>query len=203
MVVSDLIGLVIFAIFFPLFLAFLFVTIMLIIGVIWSPFTAIICGMLSYKRGLNVIFYSIIGMIYSALFFLPWLYVVRRIRSEDTFTDSEIKSLYWTLFISWTGYLIFHIYVTIMIFSDAWSPEYLKTLALTFTLLSFVAFAVSIISIYRKNTTESAESHVSDKSLIPHISYILPLVYLFIGIPVIWAIGYIALRVYLVCFFMC
>lgn len=203
MIISDLFGLVILSILFPLFLGFLFVTVILMVGVAWSPVAAIISAVLSYRQGLNVSLYGIVGMIYSALFLLPWFYLVNRIRGEDTFTNSEIKSLYWALFVSWAGYLIFHLYVTAMIFSDAWSPGYLKVLALIFTSLNFVTLGISIISMYRKNISENIESHVTDENLIPHISYIMPLVYLFIGIPAIWTIGYIALRVYLVCFFMC
>lgn len=52
--------------------------IFLAFGLLWSPFAALICALIAHIRGLSVRRYARAGAVYSALFFLPWVYLVAR-----------------------------------------------------------------------------------------------------------------------------
>ena len=54
------------------------VLIVITLGVVWAPFAALICGIIAAVRGSNPFSYAIAGAVHSALFILPWFYLVAR-----------------------------------------------------------------------------------------------------------------------------
>ena len=44
----------------------------------WAPFGALACALIAWRRGLNPYRYGVAGAAYSALFFLPWVYLTVR-----------------------------------------------------------------------------------------------------------------------------
>ena len=44
-------------------------------SMIWAPFGALACALIAWRRGLNPYRYAVAGAAYSALFFLPWVYL--------------------------------------------------------------------------------------------------------------------------------
>ena len=43
-------------------------------SMVWAPFGALICALIAWRRGLS----PVAGAVYSALFFLPWVYLAAR-----------------------------------------------------------------------------------------------------------------------------
>jgi len=75
--------------------------------IVWSPFAAVMCGRVARKRRLNILRYSIIGAIYSVLLFVPWMYIMQRMRHEHNTTE-EFTFDYNLLYVMW-GFWIFDI----------------------------------------------------------------------------------------------
>ena len=44
----------------------------------WAPFGALVCALIAWRRGLNPYRCGVAGAAYSALFFLPWVYLAVR-----------------------------------------------------------------------------------------------------------------------------
>ena len=85
-------------------LVFLFV-----FGLLWAPIGAFICNRIARKRGLDADRYTMTGLGYSALFFLPWIYLVARML--DRRIPSVIIYLVYALFyLSWFAMLAGTIY---------------------------------------------------------------------------------------------
>ena len=51
-------------------------------GLVWAPFAGLVCARAARARGLNPWRYAIVGAVYSALFFLPWIYLLSKIRAK-------------------------------------------------------------------------------------------------------------------------
>ena len=49
-----------------------------IVSTLWAPLGALICALIARRRGLNQRRYALAGAAFSALFFLPWVYLVAR-----------------------------------------------------------------------------------------------------------------------------
>ena len=70
------------------------------LGVIWTPAATVICGVIAHKRGLNPIRYAMIGGVYSALLFFPWLYLLLRML-ERRVPQTLIVVFYASVLLGW------------------------------------------------------------------------------------------------------
>ena len=50
-----------------------------IVSTLWAPLGALICALIARRRGLSPRRYALAGAAFSALFFLPWVYLVARV----------------------------------------------------------------------------------------------------------------------------
>ena len=57
---------------------------LLVAGILWSPFGALICGIMAHRRGLPVVRYSTAAWSYSAQFLIPWTYLITALRGNPT-----------------------------------------------------------------------------------------------------------------------
>ena len=63
---------------FSIFLAIVLVS----VGVLWSPFAAFWCARVARGSGLSARSYAVRGGVYSALFLLPWVYLILRMTGK-------------------------------------------------------------------------------------------------------------------------
>jgi hypothetical protein len=75
------------------------------IGVIWAPFAALICGISAKSKGMSAIRYAVAGAAYSLLFLIPSLYFtlrLLRLRVPRVVVDMGyiFILILWTLFIA-------------------------------------------------------------------------------------------------------
>lgn len=71
---------------------------------VWMPFGGITCALLARKRNLNVWKYGLVGTVYSAALFMPWIYLMRRLRierqpSEEMVFDYDPLLIIWLIWI--------------------------------------------------------------------------------------------------------
>ena len=92
------------AIFWVAFLIIVFspaaVVAAMLLGWLWAPFAALICWLRARSLGLPPRRYAAIGALYSALFFLPWLYLALRMFGK-TVMDSMVVGGYIVLYLIW------------------------------------------------------------------------------------------------------
>ena len=75
----------------------LIVLIGLVIGWIWAPFAALVCGHVARARGLEARKFAAVGALYSTLFFWPWVYLVLRMHGR-TVPTPMIRGAYIVLY---------------------------------------------------------------------------------------------------------
>ena len=70
---------------YPLLLLFILLALLaMALSAAWAPFAAFICARIARQNGLNAGGWAVSGAMYSALLFLPWIYLKRRMRGEAT-----------------------------------------------------------------------------------------------------------------------
>ncbi len=149
----------------------------MLIGFVWIPFGTTICVLVAKQKNLNVSTYGWAGATYSALFLVPWIYLILRMCGLSM-SNGMIYLAYALLYAVW-------------VFAVVMSPilyEY-SVVLLIVSLLSLVASLILLIDryrsdreydaqIYRKSSPERV-GRTSTTSL-PHFLYILPFILLFI-----------------------
>ncbi|MDE2685995.1 MAG: hypothetical protein OXI16_00635 [Chloroflexota bacterium] len=93
-----------------------FVALFQVACVIWSPFAALICAVIARKTGLSVWKYALAGAIGSTLLFVPWIFLIQRMRNKRISYDEVVKPIYMGLYAIW-GTVIFGnivVHITLM-----------------------------------------------------------------------------------------
>ncbi len=167
-------------------------------GMIYAPIASTICAAIAYRRHLHIIRYAVIGLIYSSLFFIPWLYLVKRMRQDD-FSSSTIRSAYQILFASWGGVLCAYIYIIYQMivygYDDNGStmPGTVMIFSLATLIASAVTFLVSGVVLIRAAQEQQNDSEISRDIITIPLPYLMPLVFLFVWILLSWLMIHLAL----------
>ena len=82
---------------------------LLVFGLLWAPIGGFICNRVARKRGLDADRYTMAGLGYSALFFLPWIYLVTRIL-DRRIPSVIIYLVYAFFYLSWFAMIAGTIY---------------------------------------------------------------------------------------------
>lgn len=176
--------------FFSLVIAVLAV----LLGLVWTPFGALTCRRIARSRGLSPRRYAIAGAVYSVLFFVPWVYLVMRMRGRSV-SVVVVRNIYILLYGAW---LVLPIWSLSMFTAVARRVEdfggaLTMGLLLISSILMFVGSLVMIAVVRKKAKYRTVDrSGRSDESVrddvLPHIAYILPFAYLmfwFVALPAV------------------
>ena len=87
------------AMFAPFFMM-AFIGTAIIAGLVWAPFGALVCALIAWRRGLSPYRCAVAGAAYSALFFLPWVYLAARMLGW-AIPKPLIALPYVVLYLSW------------------------------------------------------------------------------------------------------
>ncbi len=135
----------------------------MIAGALWSPFAAVITMAIARQRGLHPYRYAAIGMAYSALFLLPWIYLVIRMYDRSV-PNLLVYLVYMILYGAW---ILIIMGVAIFGFGPA-----------ALALFNFIVLVMSICLMACKNTPDMYKNPntVRDqtKAIVPDFIYILP-----------------------------
>ena len=77
------------------------------ISVLWAPIGGVIVGMLAHSRGMNGFKYGLIGALYSAAFFCPWIYFTASVNGKWV-ESGFVRAAYISLFIAWLASTMGH-----------------------------------------------------------------------------------------------
>ena len=106
---------------FSIFLAIVLV----IIGVVWLPFAAFWCARVARGKGLSVRSYAVRGGVYSALFFLPWVYLTLRMAGKSG-ARAVATGSYWLLYAIWFVFVMFAVGIDVFYLPSGDQPEHYR-----------------------------------------------------------------------------
>lgn len=170
---------------FGLFFSFVIVVLAVLFGLAWAPFGALTCKRIARSRGLNPRRYAIAGAVYSVLFFLPWVYLVMRMRGRSV-SVVVIRITYILLYGTWLVLPIWSLYMlgfALPRYSEDFIGALTGGIVLMASILMFIGSLVmmSVVSDRAKYRTvarpSGADESIQD-DVLPHIAYILPFAYL-------------------------
>lgn len=106
---------------FSIFLAI----VLAIIGVVWSPFAAFWCARVARGKGLSARSYAVRGGVYSALFFLPWVYLTLRMAGKSG-ARAVATGSYWLLYAIWFVFVMFAVGIDVFYLPSGDQPEHYR-----------------------------------------------------------------------------
>lgn len=75
------------------------IALLVLLGVLWSPFSALFCAILAGRRDKNIVLYAMVGFVTSLLLFLPGLYIIARLREKPVAEEVVIGAQVFILII--------------------------------------------------------------------------------------------------------
>lgn len=112
-----------------------FLLLLMVIGVVWTPFGAAICGRKARSKGLSVQRYRVAATIHSALFILPWAYLALRLSDRAVPRAFVVQ-----------GYVIlFGLWLVGSVFAMALDPSRYHPVL---TALNFAAWCMSLLLVW-------------------------------------------------------
>ena len=179
---------------FPVFgpaLSLVIVVLAVLFGLVWAPFGALICRRIARSRGFDPRRYAIAGAVYPVLFFLPWVYLVRRMRGRSV-SVVVIRNIYILLYGTWLILPIWSLYTFTAVSPRAEDLQEALTmgLGLISCILVFVGSLVMIVVVrkrakYRTVDRPGGSDESIQDDVLPHIAYILPFAYLMFWLAVL------------------
>ena len=119
----------------------------------FSLFAAVTCMWLAYRRGLNVLYYGLIGAIYWILLWLPWVYLVTRMSGRRMPVNLIITG-YIVLYLGWFIVLFFVYQLFILIPREISVREVWVSLVFIFSSTATAILSGSALILYRRRSTE-------------------------------------------------
>ena len=158
------------------------VSVVFLFGLVWAPFGALICRRIARSRGFDPRRYMIAGAVYPVLFFLPWVYLVRRMHGQSV-SVVVVRSIYILLYGTWLVGSIWPLHIWRRIFLSTERTSIVIPVMLISSVLVFVGSLVMIVVVRKRAKYRTVDRPVgSDESIqddvLPHIAYILPFAYL-------------------------
>ena len=177
----------------------LIVSVAVLFGLVWAPFGALICRRIARSRGFDPRRYTIAGAVYPVLFFLPWVYLVMRMRGRSV-SIVVVRIIYILLYGTWLVVSIWPLYIWRRVLLSAESlslalPDrhpldpYTRealTVVPVMLILSILIFVGSLLMIAvvrnkakcRTLDRPGGQDESIQDDVLPHIAYILPFAYL-------------------------
>ena len=182
-----------------LFAASIFIPMIVVLsmplGVLLSPFAALICYLRARSMGLSPGYYARIGALYSSLLFLPWIYLIVRMFNK-TVPNILIGIGYFVLYAVWFFGSIAVISwfavgngIVALGFSTEFERTYVQILEFCMLLVllcvNVVTWVVSMVRLDRFH-----RNSIPSEGILPNRAYIMPFAYALIWIvafPILWS----------------
>ena len=168
---------------FPVFgaaFSLVIVVLAVLFGLVWAPFGALICRRIARSRGFDPRRYAIAGAVYPVLFFLPWVYLVRRMRGRSV-SVVVVRNIYILLYGAWLVLPIWSLsmFTAVSLRAEDFGGALITGLMLISSILLFFGSLVMIDVVGKKAKYRTVDRPGgSDESIqddvLPHIAYILP-----------------------------
>ena len=157
-------------------------------AVMWTPFGALICAIIAWRRKLSQRRSAVAGAVCSALFFLPWVYLAARMLGRTIFKPL-VALAYFVLYASW-GLGPFRF--TYIVWSEGRDPYpalwlcawVLNALAMAVSLLMMTTPIFDKVNPFRRASRDDAPM----RDALPNPVYLLPFAFLWGSILVVFAL---------------
>ena len=173
-------------------------------GLLWAPIGAFICNRIAHSRGLPAVGYTEAGAGYSALMFLPWVYLVARM-CNWRLPRSVILAGYVYVYTLWLaliiGYAAF-IFTEVIPYSNylragsgglADGREGQITLWFAATSINIFTLAHSVRALRRASARDRTRLGKEPREVLPGGAYVHPFAWLIgwgLAFLVLWAIAF-------------
>ena len=159
-----------------------FVPITMFIGPLWAPFAGLACAIRAPSIGRSRVRYAVLGALYSALFLLPWIYLIARMYGKKL-PKAFIWSGYIVLYVVWLCSIILNLIVAFASHPgkdhlwDFTNLDVIISMAV-FTVLwvNVITWVVSMLKLYNGHQRSAFQSD-SEDSILPNRAYILPFMF--------------------------
>ena len=180
-----------------LFAASIFIPMIVVLsmplGVLLSPFAALICYVRARSMGLSPGYYARIGALYSTILFLPWIYLIVRMFGK-TVPNILIGIGYFVLYAVWffgSIAVISWFAVGYGIVALGFSTEFERTyvqifefcMLLVLLCVNVVTWVVSMVRLDRFH-----RNSIPSEGILPNRAYIMPFAY-----ALIWIVAFLIL----------
>ena len=187
----------VFAIFVAIMLAPIIIVLLMPLGVLLSPFAALICYLRAHSMGLPPGYYARIGALYSTILFLPWIYLIVRMFGK-TVPNILIGMGYFVLYTMWAlgsilviSLMTFVYGVATFSFNTEVDSRYVYALGFCiFLILLCVNVLMWILSMVRLDRFH--RNSVPNEGVLSNRVYITPFAYALVWIVVaviVWFVG--------------
>ncbi len=182
---------------------FTFVVLVLLIGisVIWIPLASGICALIAWRKGLDTKRYALIGGIYSALLFFPWLYLVLRMLNIAV-PRFLIVTVYVALYSGWLIGTIILVGIVIAVSTTVpdlnsyagYQPkdliERFPDIAKLLVAFSFLSWVWSMAQLFQSNASQTQPLNYDPArhDYVPRLKYVLPF-----GLATMWTVLFYSL----------
>ena len=168
-----------------------FIPLSMPLGILWSPFGALICALIARRRALPVKYYAGMGAWHSALLLLPWIYLVLRMTGR-TVSRGWISFGYFILYAVWfIGSVCVMAIFVIGIFVDRPDSLILWAFMMWLIVILFAANVYMWISSVRAMSggrMAPKDGQEADHGIIPDQFYLRPFLYAFIAFCIEFAL---------------
>ena len=167
---------------------------LVVLGAIWAPFAALICVLIARSRGFSPYRYAVAGMVYSVLFFLPWVYLVTRMCRRSV-SIMLIRLVYVLVYGVWLLGSILLTFMDAIVFSDTTITTFgdinqqneatALFISLPFNVLTLIASLILLL--YKSSRSPFYHRDRPGESpldVLPDPVFVLPFVYLLIWLIV-------------------
>ena len=187
----------VFAIFVAIMLAPIIIVLLMPLGVLLSPFAALICYLRAHSMGLPPGYYARIGALYSTILFLPWIYLIVRMFGKAV-PNILIGMGYFVLYTMWAlgsilviSLMTFVYGVATFSFNTEVDSRYVYALGFCiFLILLCVNVLMWILSMVRLDRFH--RNSVPNERILPNREYMTPFAYALVWIVVaviVWFVG--------------
>ena len=151
-------------------------------GILWAPVGAIVCGVSAHFRGLPPVRYTIAGLAYSALIFLPWIYLILRIHKVPI-PRFVVKFAYIIIYVFWFGVILIGVIVAAPSDPPTHTPPellpqppspFMVYLEIGAVALNGVTWLISLIWLVLVDKSRRRQEDISDSAYLPSPAYISP-----------------------------
>ena len=167
-------------IYFGSFTASGLVLLIAMLGVMWAPFGAVICGGTAKIKQLPVLKFAIAGALSSLFLFLPWFYLITRMAGKH-FPRLLVVLSYIAVYSSWLyGPLLTYFWSYVIIRESPELSDYFAAGGSSYLILSIYMIAVGVamwtVSLIMLLITHHRRSDIDDESagILPKQGYVLP-----------------------------
>ena len=160
----------------------------------WAPFASSTCASLARKRGLDANLYGRIGFMYSALLFVPWLHLKRRLQDgQSSFGTSTYN--YTLLYILWLVVIAANVLVLLMTVLREGPWTWIHTIILLVpVVLGMFPWMLTLLLLLRKRSGVGDRMRDARDDEFAERVYLMPFVWTSVNIlalPVMLIIGII------------